>query len=131
MAYANNKDTDQPVDPCSLISIFVIHFKDSTGERSGSVVERPTPEREVGSSIPTAAVLCPWTRHFIPRKYWLITQEVVALSRHDWKIVDWDVKPQHRQTNKDSTFPVDATPTNSTLASFWCWAGCFESYLVA
>ena len=36
-------------------------------------------------------------RHFTPRKYWLITQEAVAPSRHDWKIVDWDVKPQQNQ----------------------------------
>ena len=69
-----------------------------TGERGGSVVECRTPEREVGGSIPTAAVLCPWARRFTPRKYWLITQEAVAPSRHDWKIVDWDVKPQHKQT---------------------------------
>ena len=69
------------------------------GERGGSVVECRVPEREVGGSIPTAAVLCPWARHFTPRKYWLITQEAVAPSRHDWKIVDWDVKPQHKQTN--------------------------------
>ena len=48
------------------------------GERGGSVVECRTPEREVGGSKPTAAVLCPWARHFTPRKYWLITQEVVA-----------------------------------------------------
>ena len=34
---------------------------------------------------------------FTPRKYWLITQEAMAPSRHDWKIVDWDVKPQHNQ----------------------------------
>ena len=27
-----------------------------------------------------------------PRKYWLITQEAMAPSRYDWKIVDWDVK---------------------------------------
>ena len=67
------------------------------GERGGSVVECQTPEREVGGSKPTAAVLCPWARHFTPRKYWLITQEAVAPSRHDWKIVDWDVKPQHNQ----------------------------------
>ena len=65
------------------------------GERGGSVVESRTPEREVGGSRPTAAVMCPWARHFTPRKYWLITQEAVAPSRHDWKIVDWDVKPQH------------------------------------
>ena len=67
------------------------------GERGGSVVECRTPEREVGGSKPTAAVLCPWARHFTPRKYWLITQEAVAPSRYDWKIVDWDVKPQHNQ----------------------------------
>ena len=67
------------------------------GERGGSEVECRTPEREVRGSRPTAAVLCPWARHFTPRKYWLITQEAMAPSRHDWKIVDWDVKPQHNQ----------------------------------
>ena len=66
------------------------------GGRGGSVVE--CPEREVGGSKPTAAALCPWARHFTHQKYWLITQEAVAPSRHDWKIVDWDVKPQHKQT---------------------------------
>ena len=66
------------------------------------MVECRTPEREVGGSKPTAAVLCPLARHFTPRKYWLITQEAVAPSRHDCKIVDWDVKPQHKQTNQDS-----------------------------
>ena len=73
------------------------HSSNFRGERGGSVVECRTPEREVGGSKPTAAVLCPWARHFTPRKYWLITQEAVAPSRHDWKIVDWDVKPQHKQ----------------------------------
>ena len=67
------------------------------GERGGSVVECRTPEREVRGSRPTSTVLCPWARHFTPRKYWLITQEAMAPSRHDWKIVDWDVKPQHNQ----------------------------------
>ena len=69
----------------------------NVGERGGSVVECRTPEREVRGSRPTAAVLCPWARHFTPWKYWLITQEAMAPSRHDWKIVDWDVKPQHNQ----------------------------------
>ena len=27
-------------------------------------------------------------------------QEAMAPSRHDWKIVDWDVKPQHNQPTK-------------------------------
>ena len=67
------------------------------GERGGSVVECRTPEREVRGSRPTSAVLCPWARHFTPRKYWLITQEAMAPSQHNWKIVDWDVKPQHNQ----------------------------------
>ena len=65
------------------------------------MVECRTPEREVRGSRPTAAVLCPWARHFTPRKYWLITQEAMAPSRHDWKIVDWDVKPQHNQANQE------------------------------
>ena len=71
----------------------------SRGERGGSVVECRTPEREVRGSRPTTAVLCPWARHFTARKYWLLTQEAMAPSRYDWKIVDWDVKPQHNQPN--------------------------------
>ena len=59
--------------------------------------DKAPPLWEVRGSRPTAAVLCPWARHFTPRKYWLITQEAMAPSRHDWKIVDWDVKPQHNQ----------------------------------
>ena len=34
-------------------------FPADLGERGGSVVECRTPEREVGGSILTAAVLCP------------------------------------------------------------------------
>ena len=41
MPYAKNKGTNQH------------------GERGGSVVECRTPEREVGGSKPTAAMLCP------------------------------------------------------------------------
>ena len=87
-------------DTTGVLSRFLQHVQINArdGERGGSMVECRTPEREVGGSKPTAAVLCPWARHFTPRKYWLITQEVVAPSRHDWKIVDWDVKPQHKQT---------------------------------
>ena len=28
----------------------------------------------------------------------------MAPSRHDWKIVDWDVKPQHNQPTKLQSF---------------------------
>ena len=41
--------------PCRDIS----HFSSIFEERGGSVVECQTPEREVGSSKPTSAVLCP------------------------------------------------------------------------
>ena len=126
MPYANNKGADEPAHPHCLISAFVVRWLDSItplltiaeisrDERGGSVVECRTPEREVRGSKPTAAVLCPWARHFTPRKYWLITQEAVAPSRHDWKIVDWDVKPQHKHKK----------------ASLCSWAGWFESILVA
>ena len=82
------------------------------GERGGSVVECRTPEREVRGSRPTVAVLCPWARHFTPRKYWLITQEAMAPSRHDWKIVDWDVKPQHNNNNLFITLSLGSKPTS-------------------
>ena len=98
--WAHSEYSDQTGWMPRLIWLFSGHTSHFVGfgERGGSVVECRTPEREVGGSKPTAAVLCPWVRHFTPRKYWLITQEAVAPSRHDWKIVDWDVKPQHKQT---------------------------------
>ena len=50
-------------------------------------------------------VLCSsgWQDTLLPLKYWLITQEAMAPSRHDWKIVDWDVKPQHNQPTNQSS----------------------------
>ena len=70
---------------------------------------------KVGGSIPAAAVLCPWARHFTPRKYWLITQEAVAPSQHDWKIVDWDVKPQHKQTKASKWWHSTQVPLNNEI----------------
>ena len=62
--------------------------------RRGIVVERRTPEREVGGSILTqVAMLCPWARYIYLPKSTGNTQEAVAPSQHDGKIVDWDVKP--------------------------------------
>ena len=87
------------------------------GERGGSVVECRTPEREVRGSRPTAAMLCPWARHFTPRKYWLITQEAMAPSRHDWKIVDWDVKPQH---NQHIWKLISLRPVGQSWSNFMC-----------
>ena len=126
LPYANNKGIDQSAYTRSLISAFGVRCSDRTitGERGCSVVECRTPEREDGGSKPTAAVLCPWARHFTPRKYWLMTQEAVAPSRHDWKIVDWDVKPQHKNDN------YTCCNTSNTLDSFRRWTGRFEFYLV-
>ena len=65
------------------------------GRRRGLVIERRTPEREVGGSILTrVAVLYPWARYIYLPISTSNTQEAMALCRHDWKIVDWDVKPQ-------------------------------------
>ena len=41
------------------ISSDYLEITTAVGERGGSVVECRTPEREVGGSKPTAAVLCP------------------------------------------------------------------------
>ena len=95
-----------------IIYVIVYHVARRWGERGGSVVECRTPEREVGGSRPTAAVLCPWARHFTPRKYWLITQEAVAPSRYDWKIVDWDVKLQHKQNKQKTNKSQEMTPVH-------------------
>ena len=60
------------------------------------MVECRTPEREVSVSILTrVAVLSD-----LPLKSTGNTQETVAPSRHDRKIVDLDVKPQPKQTYK-------------------------------
>ena len=98
------------------------------GERGGSVVECRSPEREVGGSKPNAAVLCPWVRHFTPRKYWLITQEALGPSRHDWKIVDWDVKPQHKQTNKTRACAGPFIVINISLTILSNFASAFEFF---
>ena len=95
------------------------HFTQKRGELGGSVVACRTPEREVGGSKPTAAVLCPWARHFTPRKYWLITQEAVAPSRHDWKIVDWDVKPQHKQNKTSHKEAADTRSRKDSDQNNW------------
>ena len=67
-------------------------------------------------------LLCPWARHFTPRKYWLITQEAMAPSRYDWKIVDWDVKPQHNQ-------PTNCLNSlNNNIVRVTSWENLFMPY---
>ena len=56
------------------------------------MVEHRTPEREVGGSRPTYAVVVLEQDRLLPGSTGN-TQEAVAPSRHDLKVVDWDVKP--------------------------------------
>ena len=61
------------------------------GEHGGLAVESPTREREVVGLIPTSAVLCPLLCCVLEQIHITSTgntQEAVAPSRHDWKIVD-------------------------------------------
>ena len=44
---------------CRFFFVFFLYCFIVVGERGGSVVKCRTPEREVGDSRPTAAVLCP------------------------------------------------------------------------
>ena len=93
------------------------------GERGGSVVECWTPEREVGGSRPTAAVLCPWARHFTPRKYWLITQEAVAPSWYVWKLLTGTLS---LNSNKISPKVLVNYPGSDGSVPTWlknCWLG--------
>ena len=54
------RDKDRyPHSVKSHLNVHSTALKLRNGERGGSVVECQTPEREVGGSIPTAAVLCP------------------------------------------------------------------------
>ena len=55
--------------------------------------------------FPLTSILCPLGA-VTPRKYWLITQEAIAPSQYDWKIVDWDVKPQHNQPTLGAVCPL-------------------------
>ena len=68
------------------------------GDRSGSVVERWTTEQAVVGSKPTSAVFV-LERDTLRPESTVNTQEVVAPSLHDRKIVDWGVKPKYKQTN--------------------------------
>ena len=63
-----------------------------TRKRCGSVVERRTPEREVGArNLPP--LCCVLEQDTLLPKSTGNTQEVVAPSVHDRTFVDWDVMP--------------------------------------
>ena len=69
------------------------------GELGGSLVECRTLKREVAvrNLPPPCHVLKQDT--LLPERAGN-TQEAVALSQYNRKIVDWDVKLQHKQTNR-------------------------------
>ena len=73
-----------------------------------------------------AVLLCNHIKMITPRKYWLITKEAVAPSRHDWKIVDWDVKPQHKQNKHIKMSRLMTKPTEWAVRPaktqwYYCW----------
>ena len=69
----------------------------TTRERSGSEVECLTWDRRAaGSSLTLIIGLCPWARHIYPCL--VLVQPRKTPSRRNWKIVDWDVKNQIKQT---------------------------------
>ena len=64
-------------------------------ERSGSVVDYLTRDRGVvRSNLTGVTPLCHWARQSLLSTG--STQE--DPSRHNWKIIDWDVKNQTKQT---------------------------------
>ena len=76
----------------------VIKIKVQTGVCGGSVVEHRTPEREAGVRIQPPPYFVLEQDSLLPERS-DITQEAVAPSRHDRKVVDWVVKHQHKQPN--------------------------------
>ena len=66
-------------------------------EHSGSVVEcLPRDLGAADSSLAGITVLCPWARHIYPFSTGSTQKDP---SRHNWKIVDLDIKNQIKQTN--------------------------------
>ena len=57
--------------------------------------------REISSSIPSSGtMMCPWARHINSLQYWLIHREHWFRTDMTDTNVDWDVKPQYKQTIK-------------------------------
>ena len=76
-----------------------VNSLDPCRERSGSVVEYLIRDRGVVSSCLTrVTALCPFTWLINPNSALVLVQPKESLSRHNWKIVGWDVKSQIKQT---------------------------------
>ena len=76
---------------------------DFSGERGGLNVESLTPDREVGGSIPTTAVLCPSADSFTPQKVLVIPTKGWLRPVITERLLT-DLKHQHKQTNKHYDF---------------------------
>ena len=54
----------------------------------------------------------------------------MAPSRHDWKIVDWDVKPQHNQpTVHLYLFLFESHGNKEYVRALACMRACVRTYL--
>ena len=51
--------------------------------------------------LSSVSAMCPWARHINPSL--VLVQPRKTRPRHNWKIVDWNVKNQMKQTNKTKT----------------------------
>ena len=72
-------------------------------EHGDIVVEHRSTNQEVLGLIPTGGtVLCPCARHIKSPEYWLVQRNGYLPSRHEWKIVDWGVKPKNNK--KQTTY---------------------------
>ena len=116
MAYANNKDADQPAHPCSLISVFVIPSIDSI---------IPEPPHDKTNKLACAPSLI---RVFAVRmkKAWGLSYSLSI----QWKLwSDW-ARVFAGRTVILLVLSCGISPNFETLASFCSWTGCFESNLV-
>ena len=75
-----------------VFNCLYVDFIHKLGERCGAVVERRTPEREVGIRN-LLSPCCDLEQDTLLPESTGNTQEVVAPFRHNWKNVDWNVKP--------------------------------------
>ena len=92
-------------------------------ECSGLVVKCLIQDQGVlGSSLTGITALCPWARHINPC-FVLHGPTQEDPSRHNWTIVDWDIKNQTKQTHIFKTkivFPHAITWNNWWIsASLW------------
>ena len=88
-----------PLDPPWIQTLIIIRLGIVYPgfEQSNTV----TDSESRGSILTRGTVLCPWARHINSQKVLVIPRKRVAPSRHDWKIVYWDVQQKRNDTKTD------------------------------